>query len=78
MIDIDMNNMTAIKIIIYLIGIPLGYLSMKNFVSESGKLGWTVGDRCLAMGFSLFSWASVLTGLICKLITTRNDKPAKW
>lgn len=69
--------MTALIIAVYLIGCVVAYLLTKKYISDNGRLGWTIGYRNHAMLTCLFSWAAVLGYVMC-VMGDRDDRPAKW
>ncbi len=71
--------MTALIIILYLIGCVVSYILFKRLISDNGNDDWTIGDRTWGLMFSILSWVMVLISLVILIIiSTDNKKPAKW
>lgn len=63
-------------LIIYLIGIPFGYLSYKRCITRDASLDWTKGDRVVGLVISLASWMNVVADFLFNL--SENNKKASW
>lgn len=59
---------------LYVIGYVVSYKLHRHNMSM--LWGYTQSDRVFNLFVSLFSWVSVLYGLIC--FQKKNDKPVKW
>jgi hypothetical protein len=64
-------------IIVYLVGVVLGYISFKKWMIGGG-CAWSVANRWMGLFLSLFSWVTVFAGVILIYLETCADKPAKW
>jgi len=71
--------MTTLIILIWISGMVLSYiLGRKHLTKECDQ--WTTHMRIGLLGLSIFSWLTMVSLLICILISSLcyNDKPAKW
>lgn len=69
----------TIPVIIYVIGVIIGYLSFKKYVTGGGTGSWTVGMRIQGIFASIF--ASWLVVIVCYLLIWSDkagDKKATW
>lgn len=70
-------------VFIYLLGCCLSYVSLKkNMIYDHRNMdfpAYSVMDRTVAIGMSLFSWVGLVASGIIYIIThTDGNAPAKW
>lgn len=69
-----------IRLIIYLIGIPIGYLCFRHYYTKICGLEWTIGLRRFGFVVSLMSLVNVIVWLIMMLgySGSKDNKKANW
>lgn len=72
--------MTALYIIIYLIGVIVSYKSgkilMKKYINNNKE--WNLSSRNFILFVGVFSWVGCISNFIVYLALYENDQPAKW
>ena len=80
----NMENITILKVVLYLIGIPVAYVAMKKAFAVMSILDkpatWTVGNRNMTLFNSLFSWFTVAFALVLMVMAkiSKSKKEASW